>query len=59
MSIEQELRDHVEWLSKIRDQLINSALLESDKAIDECVKKTGLTREEVIAYTNRKANKRS
>ena len=36
----------------VSSSLLNSTLLEANKVIDECVMKTGLTREQVILYVS-------
>lgn len=41
----------------VSSSLLNSTLLEANKAIDECVIKTGLTREQVILYVSGKVNR--
>lgn len=41
----------------VSSSLLNSTLLEANKAIDECVMKTGLTREQVILYVSGKVDR--
>jgi hypothetical protein len=41
----------------VSSSLLNSTLLEANKAIDECVMKTGLTRELVLLYVSGKVDR--
>lgn len=56
---EIKLEAHQEQLdiSVVSGSLLNSTLLEANKAIDECVTKTGLTREQVILYVSGKVDR--
>ena len=55
----QSFNEHQENLNipVVSSSLLNSILLEANKAIDECVMKTGLTREQVILYVSGKVDR--
>jgi hypothetical protein len=44
-------------IGAVSNSLLNSTLLEANKAIDECVMKTGLTREQVLLYVGGKVDR--
>jgi len=44
-------------IGAVSSSLLNSTLLEANKAIDECVMKTGLTREQVLLYVSGKVDR--
>ena len=44
-------------IAAVRSSLLNSTLLEANKAIDECVMKTGLTQEQVLLYVSGKLDR--
>jgi hypothetical protein len=58
MKTEEQNLDEVEKPQlNISSSLLNSTLLEANKAIDECVMKTGLTREQVLLYVSGKVDR--
>ena len=44
-------------IGAVSSSLLNSTLLEANKAIDDCVMKTGLTREQVMLYVSGKVDR--
>jgi hypothetical protein len=54
-SVKKKIRKMVQ--DAVSSSLLNSTLLEANKAIDECVMKTGLTREQVLLYVSGKVDR--